>query len=378
VHPPRLLCPPPGELLGHLLDVDRCAPLAVLDPTWPAPLRRQAEADLAAAAQADRLGDGDLVVFTSGSGGRPRGVVRTAASWRASLPALTEITGISPADVVWLPGPLTSSLSLYGAYHAAWLGARVVTGPLARLDPADARAVTAAHVVPTLLAQLLAAPGRADRLPGLRTVVAAGEPLLEPLWHSAREVRWRLVEYYGAAELSFVGTRSQPGPLRAFPGADVRVRDGVVQVRSPFVARGYLAPDDDGPLVREGGWASVGDRGSPVDGGFVVHGRGTGAVTTGGHTVLAEEVEAVLAGVRGVQHVVVVGLPDARLGQLLAAVVVPGAPGLLERLRAAARALPTPARPTRWLAAERLPLTPSGKVSRAQVADEAAGLPPLR
>ncbi len=367
-----MLCPPPGELLPHLLDDGRDVPLAVLDPSWPAALREAAARDLAAAG----LRGDDLVLFTSGSSGRARGVVRTAASWRASLEPLTSLTGLTADDVVWVPGPLTSSLSLYGAYHAGWLGARVVTGPLARLPADVVRAVTAVHLVPTLLGQLVASPERTQRLTRLRTVVVAGEPLPAPLWRNA--CRWRVVEYYGAAELSFVAARTAPGPMRAFGEAEVRVRDGAVWVRSPYLARGYLRDGDDGPLRREGGWATVGDRGALVDGGLTVTGRGGSAVSTGGHTVVVEEVEAALVAVPGVRQVVVVGLPDARLGQVLAAVVVSDGPGTRDRLVAAALALPAPARPTRWLIADRLPLTAAGKVARAEVAAMAGALAPLR
>ena len=77
----------------------------------------------------------------SGSTGRPRGVVRSLASWQLSLDPLSELTGIGPGDVVWVPGPLTSSLYLYGAFHARTVGAVVVAHP--------SRAVTAAHLVPS-------------------------------------------------------------------------------------------------------------------------------------------------------------------------------------------------------------------------------------
>ncbi len=356
----RVLCPPLDELLPLLLDVDRDRPLAVLDPGWPAALREAAHADLAAA----DLAPDDLVLFTSGSSGRPRGVVRTAASWRASLQPLTALTGLTADDVIWLPGPLSSSLSLYGAYHAASIGARVVTGR--QLSPVDAATVTAAHLVPTLLRQLDLA-----RLPRLATVVVAGESMPESLRRNG------VVEYYGAAELSFVGARSTAGALQPFPGADVRVSDGEVWVRSAYLARGYLRAGDDGPLRRDGDWATVGDRGTLVDGGFTVTGRGGSGVTTGGHTVVVEEVEAVLSQIAGVRQVAVIGLPHERLGQLLVAVVV-GEPGLRGQLVDAVQALPAPARPVRWLAAEQLPITTAGKLARAELAALAGTLPPLR
>lgn len=352
--------------VAELLDAGRRRPLVVLDPTWPAAQRETAAADVAAGAAAGRVAADDLVLFTSGSTGRPRGVVRSLASWQLSLDPLSELTGIGPGDVVWVPGPLTSSLYLYGAFHARTVGAVVVAHP--------SRAVTAAHLVPSGLA---AAVEAAETLPRLRTVVVAGDVLPDGLRRRAVALGWRVVEYYGAAELSFVGWRDSPGPFHDFPGAQVRVQDGQVWVHSPYCCNGYLAPDDPGPLVRDGDWAGVGDRGRLSGDGWVVTGRGHAAVVTGGHTVVVEEVEAVVAAVPGVVAVAVVGLPHTVLGRYVVAVVVSDRPVRAAVVQAVGT-LPPPARPRRWLSADRLPLTPAGKVSRSQVEAQAALLPPLR
>ena len=370
-------------------------PLAVLDPAWPPALLDQAGRRVAAAAADDRLGRGDLVLFTSGSGGRPRAVVRTIASWTASLAPLAELTGVTASDVVWLPGPLTSSLTLYGGFSAADAGARVVQGR-PRAD------VTMAHLVP---AQLADACDRAESgdLPLLRTIVVAGAALPAPLRTRAGALGWRVVEYYGAAELSFVGWREGAGPFTDFPGARVRVHDGLLWVDSPYLARGYLDAEDDGPLRRDGRWATVGDAGRRMDGGWLVSGRADAAVTTGGFTVLVEEVEAFLGALPGVREVAVAGWPHARLGQVVVAVVVPtdgggddgangpsangpsadgpsadGNVGYRAALSVACRALPAAARPRRWLTCAELPRTPAGKVDRAALNRLLPGLPPLR
>ena len=361
--------PQPAGLVTALHDPVRRRPLAVLDPSWPAALRRQATAELSEAARQGRLAPDDLVVFTSGSTGRPRGVVRSRGSWAASLQPLSQVSGIGPDDVVWVPGPLTSSLSLYGAFHAAAVGAQCVCVPA----PQVAAKATAAHLVPTALA---AAVESAALLPRLRTVVVAGGVLPDGLRHKADSLGWRVVEYYGAAELSFVGVRDAPGPMLDFPGAQVEVRAGRIWVRSTYLARGYLTPDDAGPLSRDGDWASVGDLGRRLSSGWVVAGRGDIAIVTGGHTVLAEEVEAVLSAVEGVRSVAVIGLAHERLGQYVAAVVVAERPVRAALVRAVASLAP-PARPRRWLAAEDLPTTSSGKLARSQVAALAPGLAPL-
>ena len=75
-------------------------------------------------------------------------------------------------------------------------------------------------------------------------------------------------------------------------------------------------------FVARDGFATVGDLAVVgPDGSIRIRGRGDTAVTTGGHTVLVEDVEAALAAIPGVRAVAVVGVPHARLGQLLTAVV---------------------------------------------------------
>jgi long-chain acyl-CoA synthetase len=384
--------PAPHLLVPGLLDRlaspgSPSAPLVVLDPSWPADLRARARSEVADAAEERRLSPQDVVLFTSGSSGSPRAVVRTIESWRASLQPLSDVTGIRPAGdaavdddagPVWVPGPLTSSLFLYGALHAAWCGRPAVRG---RAGEPDVERATAAHLVPTQLADAVGARHH-GLLPHLRTVVVAGAHLTSSLREGARAAGLRVVEYYGAAELSFVGWRDGAGPFRDFPGARVRVDDDrVVWVRSPYVACEPLRSEDRGTWRQADGWHTVGDLGA-VDGhGWTLLGRGDAVVTTGGHTVAAAEVEAVLRDVPGARDVVVVGLPHPRLGQVVVAVVVPdgsSVDGLRARFENAAQGLPAPARPRRWFRADRLPLLASGKVDRAALTADAHGLPPLR
>jgi long-chain acyl-CoA synthetase len=377
-----------AALLGRLhASTAPSAQLAVLEPGWPRAMREKALVDLAEAAGSGRLTAGDLAVFTSGSSGSPRAVVRTLDSWRASLQPLSDVTGLQPvagtaahdrSGLVWVPGPLTSSLFLYGALHAAWCRVPWVGG---RPDDPRAQRATSAHLVPTQLTDALEAMER-GLLRDLHTVVVAGAALPTSLRVRAERRGVRVVEYYGSAELSFVGWRDDAGPFHTFPGAAVRIGDDqVVWAMSPYLARTYLRRDARGPWHRQDGWHTVGDLARPDGDGWWLLGRGDTALTTGGHTVVVAEVEAVLREVPGVQDVAVLGLPHDRLGQVVAAVVVPeaGPAGALRRrLEGAAYALPAPARPRRWLRANRLPLLTSGKVDRQALAARAAALPALR
>lgn len=317
------------------------------------------DAILGVADIAERMGPGELVVYTSGSTGSARGIVRTFASWAATFAPLTALTGLTPSDVVWLPGPLTSTLFLYGAVHASHVGATVL------LSDTPANSATVAHTVPALAADILAAK---QEFPALRMVVVAGDRVPDSLWDSAREAGVELLEYYGAAELSFVAARTSSSALRAFPGVEIEVRDEVIWVRSAYLARGYFFADDShvgGPLRFDGVWASVGDLGSYDDDCLVVRGRGDSGVTVGGHTVVTADVENALQRALGTTDVAVTGVPHPRFGAIIVGVV----PTEVDerRLRAAAETLPAPARPRRWIRVEALPRTAVGKIDRTAI-----------
>ena len=214
----------------------------------------------------------DLIALqTSGSSGRPRSVVRTAASWVDSFPVVSWLTGIDASSVVWVPGPYAATMNLFAAVHARWAGATVTTTP---------EHATHAVVTPTVLARCL------DDGIELRDrhVVVAGVRLSTTAAERAAAAGVRTSHYYGAAELSFVAWGSHEGDLQPFPGVEVAVREGVIWVRSPYVCRGYDV--DEGPVRFDAhGFATVGDRGRLVDGVLRVTGRDTGTVVTAGATV---------------------------------------------------------------------------------------------
>lgn len=297
----------------------------------------------------------ELLLTTSGSTGRPRVIARTWQSWRVSFPPLTEITGIDGDDSVALTGPLHGSMHLLAALHTLWVGATLTD---------DIAAATVLQCVPAVLDTLL----RDDEgaAPSVRLAVIGGAPLTTGLADRARAAGIELVEYYGAAELSFVAARRYRRPMAPFPGVEVQSRDGVIWARSPYLSLGYAGPP--GALrVDDDGFASVGDLGAFVGESLAVRGRGDAAITTSGATVLAEDIEASLLELPGVRAVAVVGLPHERLGEIVAAVmeVDPGTKGAQLRTEARSR-LQSAALPRRWYVAT-LPRTSAGKIARATI-----------
>ena len=298
---------------------------------------------------------GDLVSLgTSGTSGTARSVVRTTESWVSSFAPVASLTGLRPGSRVWVPGPLSATMNLFAAVHAAAVGAALVD------RPEDA---THAHLTPAALARHLS-----PALSGV-DVVVAGDRLSPALHERAVTAGARVHHYYGAAELSFVAWGGHAEDLRPFPGVEVAIRDGVVWARSPYLCTGYDGPP--GPLRRDAeGFATVGDRAALEDGRLVVHGRDD-AVTTGGATVATADVELVLrAAATG--EVVVVGLPHPELGAVLAAVLT--APRDHPSVRAAAaRSLQGADRPRLWFQVTDLPLTAAGKVDRAALVSLLSG-----
>ncbi|WP_188777785.1 o-succinylbenzoate--CoA ligase [Marmoricola endophyticus] len=274
-----------------------------------------------------------MALPTSGTTGAAGEVVRTTASWWSSFAAYADLSGVRPGDRVWVPGPLASTMNLFAAVHARATGARLCDAPASR-----------AVLTPALLERHL------DELrPGTRVVVA-GDALSPALSARAAAVGVETAHYYGAAELSFVACGRDAASLRAFPGAEVAVVDGVVWVRSAYVARSGPA------LRRRDDWASVGDLGTYDGTTLSVTGRPE-AITTAGATVVLSEVEAALAG-----RATCFAVPWDGLGAILGAAVPPEDDAAV---RASAGALPPAWRPRLWLCVDEPPLTVAGKIDRA-------------
>lgn len=306
-----------------------------------------------------------LELSTSGTTTRPRTVVRSLASWEDSYDHLSDLTGTTPEDRVLVPAPPSGSMFAFAHAHAAHVGADVVALNRWSLREAERALVscTVAHLTPAMLAGLL------ERDLGvLRTVVCAGAVLPDGVRRGALAAGLRVVDYYGAAELSFVAIRRDER-LDPFPEVELDLRDGVIWARSPWLAQGY-APGQTGPLrTDDHGWATVGDLGRlDPELGLVVLGRGDDTVTTGGTTVPCSDVEEAVRSFTSVTEAVAVGTPHPHLGEVLEVVVV-GPPELhLDELRSRTAALVAPTHlPRRWHTWDRLPMTAAGKVDRSEV-----------
>lgn len=296
--------------------------------------------------------------LTSGTTGAPKIVVRSADSWRVAFEPLNTQLGLNAGDGLWMPVHQVSSMALFSA---AW--AQDADLELVLPAPGDAgltRAV-AAHVTPSwleYLVELLESGAEST----VRTAFVGGDRLSSSLLERARAVGLRVISYVGAAELSFVAWDLGDG-LRAFPGVATRIVDDELWVASPQTALQVLGGVIRSEVVADTQWVTVGDRVVEHNGVLHFRGRADGAILTAGATVVPSNVESVINQHPDVSASLVLGCPDAVLGQRVTA-WVEGAAEVAELRDWVRSRLPKAARPVQWHTVDRLARTASGKIRR--------------
>jgi long-chain acyl-CoA synthetase len=309
-----------------------------------------------------------LFCATSGSSGAPKVIRRRPASWIASFDLAPTLFGTGPGDICAVLGHPGHSLALYAALEAFHLGADLL--PLAGLRPPEqARRLHEArasllYATPTQLRLLAGVPGAA--LPHLRQVLCGGGKLDAALRGAlARLCRAaQLREFYGASETSFIALSDDDTPPaavgRPYPGVELRLQDGEIFLRSPYLFDGYAA-GEAGDTRWQGGFLTVGEMGFlDPKGQLHLLGRRSRMFTVADHNVFPEAIEAVVMALPGVRACAVVPRPDALRGNAPLCFVEGDLPEA--ELRAACRAALAPqAVPRAFRRLDKLPLLPAGK-----------------
>jgi acyl-CoA synthetase (AMP-forming)/AMP-acid ligase II len=359
------------------------------------------EAEVAATAPEPDLprpaaGDPAWILFTSGTTGSPKGAVLTQASILAAVQGANAARPVADDDVYLFCFPLCH----VAAYNVACLHAR--GRPVVLMEGFDGGAlpglvarhrVTTLSLAPTMLAMLLDDPGFDSGAFATLRQVAYGASSMAPdlLRRGTDALGVGFAQGYGMTELSGnavfldeAGHRAalgdSPHLLRAAghpsPLAEVRIAgDGEIMVRGPQVMAGYWEETAATAATIVDGWLHTGDLGEmDADGYLYVLDRAKDIVVTGGENVSSREVEDVLSTHPAVGQVAVIGVPDARWGEAVCAVVVArnGTVVTLEDLVAHTRGvLGGFKKPRRLVLVDELPTNASGKVLkrdlRAQV-----------
>jgi len=323
-----------------------------------------------------------LLVYTSGTTGRPKGVPLSHGNLLASATAVGLAWRWEPADRLLLTLPLFHVHGLgVGINGALCAGAAIELRP--RFDPDDvaARATGGATMffgVPAMY-ERLARGGQAAALKALRLTVSGSAPLPAELAQViARDAGQVPLERYGMTEtLMLAGNPYEPDARRPgtvgfpLPGVELRLADtGEVQVRGPNVIAGYLdRPQETAEAFTADGWFRTGDLGELDGDGYLrLVGRSKELIITGGYNVYPREVEEALATHPSVREVAVVGRPSERWGEEVVAVVVAETPVAEEVLRGhVAKRLAPYKVPKRVEFADQLPRNALGKVVRGEL-----------
>lgn len=313
-----------------------------------------------------------LVVTTSGTTGVPKGAMLSAAALRASGTATHDRLGGPGNWLLALPTHHIAGIQVLLRSILAGTEPTVLDVSGGFLPEALAGAISGMRgerrytaLVPTQLIKALDSPLAAAALAELDGVLVGGAATPLPVYERARAAGIAVVRTYGMSE-TCGGCVYDGVPL---DGTKVRIEDGRVVIGGAMIASGYRNQPDH-PAFAEPGWFRTDDAGRFENGLLTITGRLDEAITTGGLLVIPQVVEAVLSTHPAISEVVVLGLPDERLGERVAVAVVPasGAALSLDELREYVIAeLDTIAAPREMAVLDEIPLRGPGKPDRAKL-----------
>jgi acyl-CoA synthetase (AMP-forming)/AMP-acid ligase II len=314
--------------------------------------------DAAATAPADepQLGDDVLQLYTSGTTGRPKGVVLANKNYRRFLEMATEVDGFAYGEneTVMIVMPLFHVAGTNVSFSGLAQGGRLVL--VKDFAAADAiqmmteERVAHAFLAPAMIQMMLQQPGaEAGDYFALRSIAYGASPIAEDVLRRARAVfGCDFVQFYGMTESSGGGSylspaaHDLPGKLTScgqpWPQTEMAILGGdgqplgdgeigEIAIRGDIVMKEYWhRPEATAETVVDG-WLRTGDVGyRDADGYYFVHDRIKDMIVSGGENVYPAEVESAIMGCPGIADVAVIGVPDDKWGEAVKALVVP-APG---------------------------------------------------
>jgi acyl-CoA synthetase (AMP-forming)/AMP-acid ligase II len=278
-----------------------------------------------------------MILYTSGTTGRPKGVLHTHNSIHALISQIGEYWLVDYGDVFLVPSPIAHiGGSIYAFECPLLLGTTAVL--MERWDPDAAvglmtteRCTHMAGATPFLVGLLTAAELAETRLPDLKVFICGGASVSPSLIRRAAKYfeRTAVSRVYGSTEVpvTTVGALGDVEHAAETDGhagmADIKLVDAEIRARGPQMLVGYLHSDDETGSFDDEGFFRTGDLGRWVDDEYlVVTGRAKDIIIRNGENISPKEIEDILAGHAGIAEIAVVGLPDERTGERACAVIV--------------------------------------------------------
>ncbi|MGN0931831.1 AMP-binding protein [Falsigemmobacter intermedius] len=341
--------------------------------------------------------------YTSGTTGRPKGVILTAANLGAATSDyLADVDQVFAEDVALYAAPMSHGAGFYCLPHVV-RGARHCVPESGGFEPAEifdlAEALGRIHMfaAPTMVKRLTAearASGRRGQ--GLRSVIYGGGPMYLADITEAQQIFGDIfIQIYGQGECPMtittlsraeVADRSHPewqsrlGSVgRAFTSVQVRVADaqgrplppgeiGEILVKGAPVMAGYWQNDKATAETIRDGWLRTGDMGALDGAGYLtLHDRSKDVIITGGTNVYPREVEEALLTHPGVVEVSVIGRPDPEWGENIVAFVVGEALQVSDLEAHLAARIARFKRPKEWHFVTELPKNNYGKILKTEL-----------
>lgn len=345
-----------GAPIERVTWIDGAAPVTVPSVEYESALSRASDAFTAS----EPAGDAPAhLYYTSGTTGRPKGVVLTHRNVVThALGTIAEL-GLSERDTWGHVAPLFHLADAWATFAITWAGGRHAWlerfEARAALDLLERERVTITNLIPTMLNLMVADGGARSRdWSALRAILSGGAPIAPDVVRRIVETfRCEYVQTYGMTEtspyltLSLLKEHLKSLPLdeqmryraktgRAFATVDLRVigpdgREvepderavGEIRVRGETVTPGYWNRPDETAAAFEDGWLKTGDLAVIDREGYVtIVDRAKDMIITGGEKVYSTEVEHALYAHPAVLEAAVYGTPDAVWGEQVCAAVV--------------------------------------------------------
>lgn len=334
------------DAFAHL---DGMPPPLVLDLDHDLPRLQRTAAGETAPTSPDRgHDDTTMLLYTSGSTGVPKGVMLPHRQLLWNAMATTVGWRLGADDI----GPAATPFFHTGGWHVFTTtllsrgGTIVLMGafePGTYLDVLERYGVTVTFGVPTQFAMMRDCAGWGRALPKLRWFFSGGAPCPQQIKDTVRAAGYGFREGYGLTECGpncFAtndqtafekdGSTGWPVPflqmrLRADDGSLAGIDDiGELELRGPQMFSGYFrAPQQTADVTTADGWLRTGDLASrDAEGVHRIRGRRKEMFISGGENVFPGEVEAALLDCPGVLEATVIGVPDARWGEVGCALIV--------------------------------------------------------